>query len=280
MKIKMNSKTKNNMKQFLKHTALTVTTLMLAIISLNITSLKAATALEQKGWQIAVENEMANNGFGGEFVETEMILINAQGDRTIRRMTSKTKETTKDGDLSIITFLWPADVKGTRMLTHSHKNKDDDQWLFLPSLKRVKRISSRNKSGAFMGSEFSYEDLGSQEKEKYRHKWLKDEVFEGRDCWVLEQIPVSKKSGYSKQVLRIDKEYRQPLKIDYYDRKGELLKVATFTGYKKLKQWWRVHKIAMKNVQTRKSSIIQWNIRRLNDKYAKDDFESDSLSEE
>ena len=130
-----------------------------------------------------------------------------------------------------------------------------------------------------MGSEFSYEDLGSQEVEKYTHKWLKDVNVDGRDCWLMERVPVSKKSGYSKQVQWVDKEYRQPLKIEYFDRKGELLKVAVFKNYKKLKDWWRVHEIKMDNVQTRKSSIIKWSERKLPVEAYDEDFEADSFSE-
>ncbi len=253
--------------------------LLAALLTLAVFLNLVAETPEQKGLRIAVENEQANNGFNGEFSETEMVLVNAQGDKTVRRMTGKTKETKKDGDKSVITFLWPADVKGTRMLTWSHKSRNDDQWLYLPSLKRVKRISSRNKSGAFMGSEFAYEDLGSQEVEKYSHKWLKDETHEDRECWVLEQIPVDKKSGYKSQVLWVDKEYRQPTKIEYYDRKGELLKVASFSQYKKLDRWWRVHQIKMENLQTRKHSIIRWPVRKLTAEVEEEDFESGSLSE-
>ncbi|MCP4148192.1 MAG: outer membrane lipoprotein-sorting protein [bacterium] len=257
----------------IKKTLLIVLVMVVAMLG------AVADSADEKGLRIAKENEIANNGFKGDFQETEMILINAQGDKTVRRMTSKSKETKKDGDMSVITFLWPADVKGTSMLTHSHKKRDDDQWLFLPSLKRVKRISSRNKSGAFMGSEFAYEDLGSQEVEKYSHKWLKDEELDGRDCWVIQLIPTSKKSGYSKQIQWIDKEYRQPLKMEYYDRKGELLKVGLFREYKKLQEWWRVHEIKMDNVQTRKSSVIKWNVRELVSKHTNDEFEAEALSE-
>lgn len=252
--------------------------LTLIIMLLAIMLLQAETSFE-KGLRIAGENDAYNNGYLGENQEIEMVLVNAQGDQTVRRMTSRSKERKKEGDMSIITFLWPADVKGTRMLTHSHKKRDDDQWLYLPSIKRIKRISSRNKSGAFMGSEFAYEDLGSQEIEKYTHQWVDDVTFEGRQCWLLEQIPVSKRSGYSKQLLWIDKEYRQPLKIEYYDRKGELLKVALFNGYKKLKKWWRVHEIRMKNVQTRKSSIIKWSLRELTSELSEADFEADALAD-
>jgi hypothetical protein len=257
----------------IKKTILIVFTMVLVFTTLR------SDSLEQKGLQIAIENEKANNGFKGEYMETEMILVNAHGDETVRRMTSRQRETKEDGDMSVITFLWPADVKGTRMLTHSHKKRDDDQWLYLPSLKRVKRISSRNKSGSFMGSEFAYEDLGSQEAEKYTYKWLKDVTLEGRECWLLEQVPVSKKSGYSKEINWIDKEYRQPLKIEYYDRKGELLKVAVFNEYKKLENWWRFHQIRMENVQTRKISTIRWNVRKLTPGYPEDEFESEALSD-
>ena len=102
---------------------------------------------ETKGLRIATKADAVNAGFKGEASEMVMILTNAHGDKTTRKMSSKTLEGTDDGDRSIITFIWPADVKGTKMLTWTHKVGNDDQWLYLPSLKRVKRISSRNKSG-------------------------------------------------------------------------------------------------------------------------------------
>jgi len=251
--------------------------IVLAMI-VAVTVIHAETATE-KGLRLATGNRESMTGFLGEYQETEMILVNAQGDETVRRMISKTRETKTDGDQLVITFLWPADVKGTRMLTHTHKKRDDDQWLYLPSLKRVKRISSRNQSGSFMGSEFAYEDLGSQEVEKYKHKWLQDVTLDGRECWLMERIPLSSTSGYSKQIMWVDKEYRQPLKMEYFDRKGELLKRALFSKYIKLDQWWRVHEIKMENLQTRKSSFIKWTVRKLNNKYRMEDFEADALSE-
>ena len=106
-------------------------------------------------------------------------LINAHGDVTKRKMVMEVLEGTDDGDKSRSVFEWPADVKGTKLLTWTHKKGDDDRWLYLPAVKRVKRISSSNKSGSFMGSEFAYEDFSSQEVEKYTYKLL-DEPKQAR----------------------------------------------------------------------------------------------------
>jgi hypothetical protein len=232
---------------------------------------------ETEGLRIARLVDEANNGFNGEYAEMEMVLINAHGDETVRKLITETAEMKKDGDRSISTFQWPADVKGTRMLTWSHKTGDDDQWLYLPALKRVKRISSRNKSGAFMGSEFSYEDLGSQEVEEYTYKYLGEESVDGRDSWKVARFPVSRKSGYTREVVWFDKEYMNPLRIEYYDRKDDLLKVALFTDYKKYDRWWRADSIRMENVQTKKISVLTWKKRELGKDYSVDHFSSDYL---
>ena len=138
----------------------------LALVTTMVLSGTALADAKKAGLEIALKNDVANQGFKSESSVMEMKLINAYGDVTTRRMLSQVLEGTNEGDLSLATFEWPADVKGTKMLTHTMKSTDDKQWLYLPAIKRVKRISSRNKSGSFMGSEFSYEDLGSQEVEK------------------------------------------------------------------------------------------------------------------
>ncbi len=98
----------------------------------------------------------------------------------------------------------------------------------LPALKRVKRISSRNKSGPFMGSEFAFEDLGSQEVAKYTYKWLHDEEYNSLDCFVLERRPAYEHSGYTRQEVWVDKAEYRIQKVKYYDRKNSLLKTQTF----------------------------------------------------
>ena len=244
---------------------------------LIIASLLTLQAQANQGFEIMQKAETVNNGFLGESSNMEMILINAHGDKVERKMDSQIKETGTDGDKSIITFQWPADVKGTKMLTWSHKKGNDDQWLYLPALKRVKRITSRNKTGSFMGSEFSYEDLGSQEVEKYTYNFIKADTINTRKVWIIERTSTDKNSGYSKEVVTMDQEYQNPVKIEYFDRKGELLKISELTDYKKYGKFWRFNKIEMKNAQTKKQSILTWKNRKLNKKYSNSQFNQNRL---
>lgn len=255
-----------------KRSALILTGLLLGLSSIAI-----AGSPEQRGLELAKKADAANDGYKGESSTMEMVLVNAHGDRTSRKLKSEQIEVTGDGDRSRIEFEWPADVKGTRMLTWTHKKGNDDQWLFLPAINRVKRISSGNKSGSFMGSEFAYEDLGSQELEKYSHKYLADETLDGRKTWKLERVPTDPDSGYSKLVTWMDQEYLNPLKIEYYDRKGELLKTATFTGYTKHGKYWRMGGIKMVNHQTKKESHLTWSERKVGVELRDKAFESDEL---
>jgi outer membrane lipoprotein-sorting protein len=236
-----------------------------------------AESPEEKGLKIALSLDKANEGYASESSTMEMTLVNAHGDKTSRKMKSQILETKDDGDKSRIEFEWPADVKGTRMLTWTHKKDDDDQWLFLPAIKRVKRISSKNKSGSFMGSEFTYEDLGSQEVEKFKHKFLADETQNGRKIWKMERIPTAADSGYSKQIAWVDREYNNPIKIEYFDRKGELLKTAAFSDFKKFGKFWRLGKLEMVNHQTRKSSTLVWKDRKVGVAVDNALFDSDEL---
>lgn len=236
-----------------------------------------AATPEEKGLEIAKKMQASNDGFVGEDSEMEMVLIDAYGAKTTRIMEGKVMEVDGDGDKSISIFLNPKDVKGTKMLTHTHKDDDDDQWLYLPTVRRVKRISSSNKSSAFMGSEFSYEDLGSQELEKYNFKLIK----ETKDGWLLERTPKTK-SGYSKMIMTVSKKYMNPVKIQYFDRKSELLKVGEFSNWKQFKlgkkALWRANKIHMKNLQTKKESIFEWKKRKLGVKHKSLDFNKTALS--
>lgn len=242
-------------------------------------SLSAETPA-QKGERLARKYEKANDGFIGEQSDMELVLIDAYGQKVTRELEGKVLEIKDDGDRSLSIFKSPLDVKGTKMLTHSHKKEDDDQWLYLPAAKRVKRISSSNKSGSFMGSEFSYEDLGSQEPEKFNYKWLRTEKMGKREVDVVERAPKDK-SGYSKQVMWMVDMINNPAKIEYYDRRGELLKTATFSGYKKYevggKTLYRASSISMDNVQTKKKSIFTWNNRKLGVKVPESEFEQRSL---
>lgn len=240
---------------------------------------RAETA-EQKGLAIARKVDQANEGFVSERATMELELVNAHGDTTRRRMTNEILEGKDDGDKSKTVIEWPADLKGTKLLTFTHKRGEDDQWLYMPATKRVKRISSNNKSGSFMGSEFAYEDLGSQEVEKYTYKFLEEVKENGRDAWRMERFPVDKASGYARQIIVIDKEYMLPARIEYFDRKNELLKLAVFSDFKRHGKWWKIGKIAVTNVQTKKRSVLTWTNRELGVKLDAARFDSATLEDE
>ncbi len=237
-----------------------------------------AETVEEKGLAIAIEVDERTNNFGDFKADMEMILKNRHGDVSTRQIRMMGLEVEGDGDKSMSIFDTPADIKGTAMLTYSHKIKPDDQWLYLPALKRVKRISSRNKSGPFMGSEFAYEDIGSQEVEKYTYKYIRDEVLNGVDCFVIERDPVDKYSGYTRQVSWVSKDNYLPQKIDFYDRKNALLKTLTSQGYQKyLEDHWRAHDLFMENHQTGKSTRILWSNFRFGTGLSSKDFEVNDL---
>ena len=252
---------------------------LLAVLTLISVTAMAETP-EQKGLRIAKEGDARDTGFGDFSANMVMTLKNRAGKTSRRIIRNKTLEGKGDGDKSLSLFDKPADVKGTAMLTFSHGLKADDQWLYLPALKRVKRINSRNKSGPFMGSEFTFEDLGSQDIEKYKYKFLREEVCgTGWKCHVIERIPAYKYSGYTKQVTWFDtKEYR-PVKVMYYDRKKALLKTLTSTGFKQfLGKYWRPASMSMVNHQTGKSTMLQWSNYQFKTGLSSRDFNKKALA--
>ncbi len=234
---------------------------------------------EEKGLAIAVEADRRDTGYGDSMSEMVMILRNTHGEESLRRIRFRTLEVENDGDKSLTIFDSPKDVKGTAFLNYTHKVGDDDQWLYLPALKRVKRISSRNKSGSFMGSEFAYEDIASQEIEKYTYKWLQDEIYDNMDCFVIERYPVDQKnSGYSRQVAWLDKEEYRTRKVEYYDRKDAHLKTLTMSGFQQyMGKFWRPAKMLMINHQTGKSTELQFANYQFNVGLTDDDFNKNSL---
>ena len=248
------------------------------IVVIAFTMMLNAQTPEEKGLEIAIEADKRDLGFGDSSSELTMILRNKQGDESKRKISNKTLEVDNDGDKSLVIFNEPRDVKGTAFLSFTHKSGPDDQWLYLPALKRVKRIASNNKSGPFMGSEFAYEDISSQEVEKYTYKYLKDENVDGIDCFVMERYPVDESSGYTRQIVWIDKAEYRPMKVDFYDRKNSMLKTLTYHDYKQyLDKYWRADKLSMINHQTGKSTDLLFADYKFANGFSESDFNKNSL---
>ncbi len=243
-------------------------------------TLSIAETAQEKGQAIAVESDKRGQGFVDSVSSMKMILINKRGDSSQRDLRVKTLEGEEsEGDKSLTIFDTPKDQKGTALLTFTHKgDTPDDQWLYLPALKRVKKIASKNKSGPFMGSEFSFEDMGNQEIDKYTYTHLRDETLDGRDCFVLERVPVDKYSGYTKMISWVDKSEYRAWKTEYYDRKKSHLKTLTVSDFKLYNdKFWRPTQMHMQNLQTGKATTLEWSNIAFATGLSDSDFNTNSL---
>jgi len=221
---------------------------------------------QERGLGIYREGERRDQGWESLRADLIMVLRNQRGETSVRRLRGFFWEGTEDGDKNLLVFDSPADVKGTKFLTFSHKQGDDDQWLYLPALKRVKRISSANKGGSFMGSEFSYEDMTAPVLEKYAYRFLREDEYKKRKVFVVERIPRDPHSLYSRQVSWIDQEHYIPWKTEYYNRRGDHLKTLTYHKYKRyLGRFWRPGKMLMINHRTGKATALLWRNYRFRD---------------
>ncbi len=213
---------------------------------------------EEIGLRIAEEARALEEGFGNFVARQVMVLRNKQGQESRRQLRVQVFEVPDDGNKSLFVFDEPRDVQGTSFLVYAHPEEADEQWLYLPALRRVKRISSSNQSGSFMGSEFAYEDLTPQEVEKFTYRYLRDESCGDLTCTVTERTPVDR-SGYRRQVVWRDKDEHRVWKVEYYDRKDDHLKTLTMDNYAQyLNRYWRASEMEMVNHLTGKSTILTW----------------------
>lgn len=220
-------------------------------------------ASPERGLEIAEETKARDTGYGDFSTTATMTLRDASGQSSVREMTVQTLEVPGVGEKSLITFLAPADTRDTALLSYSYKNESDDQWIYLPSMRRTRRIASGNKSGSFVGSEFSYEDISPQQVEKYTYNFLREETEDGKDFFVIERFPVDpRSSGYSRQVMWIDQAEYRPYKAENYDRRDALLKTLDFEDYREYETggetFWRPLRMEMTNHQSGKSTLIEY----------------------
>ncbi|MFQ6006785.1 MAG: outer membrane lipoprotein-sorting protein, partial [Woeseia sp.] len=222
------------------------------------TPVRGATEAERLGFEVAARADRSDRGFRDSEVDLEMVLRNAAGRESRRKLRITTLEIPDEslGDKSLVVFDSPNDIKGTALLSYARILDPDDQWLFLPALKRVKRISSANKSGPFVGSEFAFEDFTALELNKYDYTWLREEEYDGMTTDVIERTPRYPNSGYTLQVSWVDRDVYQVRKVEFYDRRGDLLKTLTLSDYREYDGIWRSHRMDMVNHQTGKSTDL------------------------
>lgn len=228
-----------------------------AMLSLPLSS--SLEARDLTGLEIMTRVDQREDG-DDQTSEANFELMNKRGQKRIRDTIRLWKD--YDGksafDAKMITFFKsPPDVKGTGFLSWSYEdeNKDDDQWLYLPALRKVRRIAAGNKGNYFMGTDFTYDDMGERKVEEDEHKLLKRETHAGVECYVIESTPKKKGYIYSKKLTWVDKKNWLPLKVDYYDRKNKFLKTLK-TEWQLVDGIWTWKRSEMKNHQTGHKTII------------------------
>ena len=240
---------------------------------------RGAEGPAERGETIAREAERRDQGYGDSAAAVTMVLEDRRGKTRERRLRIRSLETPGDGDKLLVIFDEPRDVAGTAFLTFTHTSAADDQWLYLPALKRVKRISSNNKSSPFMGSEFAYEDLASDEVEKYDYKFLHEEPLDGRPTFVVERHPVDPQSGYARTVVWYDKQTYRATQIEFYDRRDELLKTLIYSRYRQyLGNHWRADEMFMANHQSGKKTVLVWTGYEFGTGLSDRDFDPNTLT--
>ena len=270
---------RGRMRAFSRASPILFGALLLACFCLSIADARAQEETPgEKGLRIAREASARNDGFGDFTAGLTMVLRDRHGRESVRRMRFKVLEVSGDGDKSLFVFDRPRDVQGTALLTHAHINTHDDQWLYLPALKRVKRINASRRSGSFMGREFSYEDMSSPEVEEYTYKYLRDEPCGDLACTVTEQVPLDKDSGYSRKVVWQDTGELRTWKMELYDRKGSHLKTLSLADYRQyLDRYWRAGEQTMVNHLTGASTVLKWSEFRFRNNLQDSEFTQPAL---
>jgi uncharacterized protein len=197
-------------------------------------------------------------------VETTMVLTTNRGERRERATSGLVKLQPNGIDSKlVVTFKSPPDIKGTGVLQIEHSDGDDDLWIYLPALKKSRRLVANNKKDSFVGSDFSYGDITLPKVDQYKHTLLRNEKVEDSECFVIESIPASDaikaNSGYSKKVTWVRVDNFVESKVEYHDLTGRLLKTQ-LTGRHQLverdKGRWFVMSRQMTNHQTGHRTII------------------------
>lgn len=216
----------------------------------------------KRGYEIASDVDARDSGFGDYRVQGKMTITRPGGATAERGFEMNTLEYIGSGDRRLVVFQTPRDLAGFVSLTFNNPGAPDDQWIYLPAVKRVKRLASRDKTGSFGGSEFSYEDIATWELSNYTYEYIREEPCGEKPhaCHVLANIPKYQYSGYSKLVETVDPEIGQPRQIIYFDKAGNEFKRLEFFDYKQYEgKFWRPDRIVMTNSRDQSVSEITWS---------------------
>lgn len=213
------------------------------------------------GKQIAEYKDQVDQGWVDEISQGSMTLFDADGDSVRRTFTRMVYERVKEGDKIIIKFSTPAEIKGVTALTHENPGSTDDNWLYLPSNKRVRRISGANNTASFQGTEFTYEDLANLDPREYDWRFLEETELDrgGKKIPVykVEAKPTYKDTGYSRLLIYVHRDHWRQERAEFFDLAGKHLKTRDSTGWNHIHgRFWREKNLEMTNHQTGKKTVL------------------------
>jgi len=245
-----------------KNNGLALSAFAVGMILLTFASAHASEGEKPDGAELARQSDQAQRSDSEHNVMT-MTLENSRGQQRVRTIEGYSKELDDNEEHRFVKFLKPSDVKDTTLLTYDYREDDDDIWLYLPALKKVKRILSSNKTDYFMGSDFSYWDMENLDLANWEYRVTGDETLEGVDCWILEATPLNEdereESGYDKTVSWIGKADMLPRRVDYHDTKGRHAKRLTTGDIRPTSAddpRPRAHRLTMENYITKHKTVL------------------------
>lgn len=254
--------------------------LYLTFIFCGMSDLACATPADD----LMTRNLAANKVSGAEFRAT-MRLITANGNVRERQTEGATKLQSNGHDnMRVTRFLSPADAKGTTTLLIENSNQDDDMWVYLPALKKVRRLAASNKRDSFMGTDLSFGDVIGYKVTDWQHKILGQKTIAGRACTEVESVPVSdsvrQQSGYSRRVSCIDAESDLALRVDYSDEQNKPVKTVELSDIQRVdaaNNRWQGMRMTAKNLQTGHRTEIVLQGYRLNPSIEAKRFKAQAL---
>lgn len=192
-----------------------------------------------------------------------LVILGKRGGERRRELQVFDKRYPDDEDKSISFFLSPPEVKGTGFLQWAHKQRDDDQWLFLPELKRTRRITAQLRDQSFMGTDFSYRDLEilgeiqGWTEEEAASRLEREEAIDGHACHVIELRPQQDGMPYDRIVMWMDQADLVPRKLDFYDEDGEHVKTLALGDIRPVGPIPTAHTLEMGNVKAGSRTIVE-----------------------
>jgi len=247
--------------------------MLLLIVVLCCTS--AMNAQDLSGYEI-MERALSGSAWDDMQAQLSLILENSRGDIRERTIAFYSRENAAEESRMLMRFKAPADVEGTGFLMIEHQDGEDERYLYLPALRRVKRVASSGSGGNFMSSDFTYYDIGSPELEDWRYTVLKDTTLDSEACYTLKCLPktdqIRQDTGYSKILRWITKRGFNTIRSEYYDESGQKKKILTIPEFTELQGVDFASKLIMKDIQINHISIMQFNNIKLDTDIPEDFF--------